>query len=275
MKLKEIYPKRGEWCHKGNFGYVLIVAGGRVYSGSPVFNAVGALRSGADLTMIVCHQRAADIAASFLPDIIARPIDGDLDLKHINKIISLAKKFDSLVIGGGLSRRQKTYKSITEIITQFDLPMVFDAEAIRALAEKKEIIKGKKAILTPNIEEFRILSGEKVLPEINDRKEKVKTLAKQLGAVVLLKGFVDIISDGKEIFLNETGSPYMTKGGAGDILAGLCGSFLARNREALESARAAAFINGKAGEMAGEKYGEGFLASDIFKFIPEVIKKYC
>ena len=274
MDLKKFYPQRDPWSHKGNFGYVLIVAGSRIYSGSPVFNALGALRAGADLTMIVSCLRAADIAASFAPDLITRPLDKDLEMKHVGKIVSLAKKFDSLVIGGGLARNEKTYKAIREIISQVDLPMVLDAEAIRAAAEEPKILENKSAILTPHAGEFKALTGEEVMPEIEDRKEKVKKWAEKLKTTILLKGHIDVISDGKEIILNETGSPLMTKGGTGDILAGICAAFLAKKFSALEAAQAAAFINGKAGEMAAEKYAEGLLASNLLEFIPEVIKKY-
>jgi len=86
MDLKKFYPQRDPWSRKGNFGYVLIVAGSRIYSGSPVFNALGALRAGADLTMIVSCLRAADIAASFAPDLITRPLDRDLEMKHVGKM---------------------------------------------------------------------------------------------------------------------------------------------------------------------------------------------
>ena len=269
--FQKIFSKRNEWCHKGEFGYVLIIGGGRVYSGSPIFNAVSALRAGADLTMIITNRRAADIAANFLPDIIARPLDKDLDIKHIGKILSLSKKFNSLIIGGGLPRDNKTYKAIKELIKKIDLPMVIDAEAIRVVADDKKILENKKVILTPHTEEFRILTGEKAAPEVEDRKEKVKKWAKKIGAVILLKGNVDVISDGEEVFLNETGSSFMTKGGFGDTLAGICGAMLARKINLLESARAAAFINGRAGEIAAEIYGEGLMASDIFEFIPKAI----
>ena len=159
------------------------------------------------------------------------------------------------------------------MIKRIDLPLVIDAEAIRAVAEDKKILENKKVILTPHIEEFRILTNESVEPNIEDRKEKVKKWAKKIGAIILLKGNVDVISDGETVFLNETGTPFMTKGGFGDTLAGICGAMLARKINTFESAKAAAFINGKAGKMAGEIYGEGLMSSDIFEFIPKAIKE--
>ena len=71
------YPKRDPWVHKGDFGYVLIIAGSKKYSGSPVFNAMSALRSGADLVVLRGHPRAMDIAAQYAPDIITEPFADD------------------------------------------------------------------------------------------------------------------------------------------------------------------------------------------------------
>ncbi len=271
--LKKIYPKREPWTHKGEHGYVLIVAGSKRYSGSPVFNALSALRTGADLITIVGPKRAMDIAASFLPDLICYPLEGDyLESKHLDEILEISKNFNSLIIGGGLTRNQKTLKAINEIIQKIDLPMVIDADAIYAVAQNQKILKNKKAVITPQIKEFEVLTGEKVLPNIKDRKEKVKKWAKKLSTVILLKGYIDVISDGKKIYLNKTGSPYMTKGGFGDTLAGICGTILARGFSPFESASVSAYINGKAGELAVKKYGEGVLASDIFNEIPKVIR---
>ena len=275
MNFNKYYPKRDTWSHKGQFGYVLIIAGSERYSGSPIFNGTAALRSGADLITIVGPRRAMDITASFLPDIITCPLDSEFKLKHIPKILNLAKNFDSLIIGCGLNRNKESYQAIREIIKNINLPMVIDAEAIRAISEQKEIIKNKKAIITPHTEEFRILTSERLKPEFRDRKEKVKRWANKLGTTILIKGHIDLISDGRKVALNKTGSFFMTKGGFGDTLSGICGALLARGIEPFEAAQVAAFINGYAGELACKKYGEGVLASDIFEFIPLIIKRIC
>lgn len=272
MNLKKIYPKRNLWAHKGDFGYVLIVAGSEQYSGSPIFNSVAALRSGADLITIVGPKRPMDVAAAFLPEMITSPLDGELSLRHVPKILELIKKFDSLVIGGGLDRNEETYQAIREIIKNVNLPMVIDAEAIRAVAGHKEVLQDKKIIITPHAEEFRILTGEKVEVNIEDRKTKVKKWAQELNVTILLKGHIDVISDGENLVLNKYGSPFMTKGGFGDTLSGICGALLARGVSPFVAAEAAACINGRAGELAAKKYGEGTLASDLLEFIPVVLR---
>ena len=275
MNLRNIYPKRSPWTHKGEHGYVLILAGSKKYSGSPGFNAISALRAGADLTCCVGPERAMNIAATFLPDVIAYPLAGDiLRQRYVPFILDLTKRFDSIILGCGMGRAQETLSSLQEIIARTKKPMVIDADGIRAVAQKKEIVKGKSAVLTPHIAEFEILTGEKVSPEVEDREQKVKKWAKELGCTILLKGHIDVISDGREMALNKTGSPYMTVGGLGDTLSGILGAILARKISPFEAAKAAAFINGKAGELASKKYGEGLLASDLFEFIPQVVKRF-
>ena len=279
MDLKEIYPPREKWTHKGKNGYLLVIAGSKKYTGSPIFNALAALRAGADLVCCLGPERAMNIAAQFLPDIITFPLVGDcLRKKHLPFILKQIPKFDSLVIGCGLGRSLETFQVVLEIIKKADLPMVVDADGIRAISQEKEkissILKEKKIVLTPHSKEFEILTGEKLTTEIEERKEKVKKWAKKLNCLILLKGHLDVISDGQEVFLNETGSPFMTKGGFGDILTGILGAILARKVNLFEAAKAASFINGKAGQLAAEKYGEGLLASDSFEIISQVIKNY-
>jgi len=279
MDLKEIYPPREKWTHKGKNGYLLVIAGSKKYTGSPIFNALAALRAGADLVCCLGPERAMNIAAQFLPDIITFPLVGDyLRKKHLPFILKQIPKFDSLVIGCGLGRSLETFQVVLEIIKKANLPMVIDADGIRALSQEKEkissILKEKKIVLTPHSKEFETLTGEKLTTEIGERKEKVKKWAKKLNCLILLKGHLDVISDGQEVFLNETGSPFMTKGGFGDILTGILGAILARKVNLFEAAKAASFINGKAGQLAAEKYGEGLLASDSFEIISQVIKNY-
>lgn len=273
MNLKTLYPKRSTNSHKGDFGYVLVIAGSKMYSGSPIFNAFAALRAGADLVTVIGHKRSMDIAAGFSPDIITWPLEGELSLSDVAQVMEIAKKFDVLVMGGGLARTKETYDAVCEIVENLDLPMVLDAEAIRAVAKNDKILKDKKIILTPNVPEFEILSGELLSSSFEERKAQVQRQSKELGVVVALKGRIDIVSDGSVIALNSTGSSFMTKGGFGDTLAGICGALIARQDDLFLAAQAACYLNGKAGDLAAKKFGEGLVASDILDYIPEAIGK--
>ena len=274
MQIDDIYQERSEYSHKGQFGKVLIVSGSKRYTGSPIFNALSALRTGADLVTVISERRASDIASSFLPDIISIPLDNELSVKDVPLILKESESFDSLVIGGGLDRSLETFKAVRELITKVKIPLVIDAEAIRAVAEDVNVLKDKLAIITPHGGEFEVLAGKTPTEDLAERKKEIKDLAKRINSTVLLKSGTDIISDGIDTVLNDTGSFYMTKGGFGDTLAGICGALLARNTDStLKTTYLAAYINGMAGERASEVFGESVLASDIFSFMPEVIQE--
>ncbi len=273
MDLKKLYPKRRPWSHKGQHGSVLIVAGSNHFSGTPVFNALAALRSGADLARIVGPKRAMDIAANGHPDLITYPLAGELSVKNMRLIFELAKISTAVIIGGGLHRSQTTHAAIRKIISSLSLPMVVDAEAIHAIAETPKIIANKAIIVTPHAQEFQILTGLSVADNLKDRQRKTLMAAKKLQTTILLKGKIDIIADSHSCTLNRTGSVYMTKGGFGDCLAGVAGALLARGHAPRVAADAAAYITGKAGELAAKKFGEGILASDLFEYLPSVIKQ--
>lgn len=272
MDLRKIYPPRPDEARKGDHGYVLIVGGSRLYSGSPVYNAMSALRCGADLVTVAGHARAMDIAARYAPEMITYPLSGEFDVSNMTEVLALVPKFDALVIGGGMERSQRSFSAIRDFISAVDLPMVIDAEAIRAVAEDREVLVGKRAVLTPNVPEFTCLGGDEAGEDIEERKRSVSDIAKELGGVIALKGNADIISDGERIAVNRTGTPYMSKGGFGDTLAGICGAILARGADPLVAAETSCYINGKAGEAAASLHGESLIASDLFDYFPGVLK---
>lgn len=253
------------WSHKGDFGTVLVVGGSELYTGSPIFNGLAALRAGADLAILVGHPRAMNAAATYSPDLITQPLKGDPAVADIPAILKLAERCDAAVIGGGLARTPAVHDFILKLISKLEIPMVLDAEALHAIAKEPGVLKGKKVILTPHAEEFHVLTGEHVQDEVKDRERKVKLQAAKLGATILLKGHADLISDGGQNVLNTTGSAYMTKGGTGDVLAGICASLLAQGYSTMEAARKATWMNGKAGERLADKRKDSFLTSDLLE----------
>lgn len=268
--LKKIYKKRDTWCHKGDFGKLGIIAGSYYYSGSPIFVAIAALRAGVDLVRIFAPARISNVIRSYLPDLIVFPYESNfLNLDVLDFIFENSKDLNAFVIGNGLSKKEETLVAIKEFIKNLKVPCVIDADAIYAI---KGLKLNKNFIITPHSYEFFILSGYKVKNNIKDRIEKVRQVAKKYNCTIILKGHIDVISDGNNVAINRTGSEYMTKGGFGDILAGICGAFLARKIDPFIAAQAATYINGKLGQLAAKKYKESLIASDVFELFPKVLK---
>jgi NAD(P)H-hydrate epimerase len=282
--FKEIFKERerDKYYIKYEFGLLLVLGGSDFYSGSPALVSLAAFRTGVGMVRTFAPKRAADIIASFSPNLVAYSLEGKIfEKKHVpillENIVSakeVAFSNTALVLGGGLGRSLETQSAVCELLSQVDIPVVVDADGIWAISKKIENFKGKNFLVTPHSYEFYVLTGEKIEKEM-DLKEKaeiVKEKAKELGMTILLKGNPDIISDGEKIYLNYTGSPYMAVGGTGDTLAGICGALMARKISPLISAIAGAYLNGKAGELASKKFRDGLLATDLIEFIPEAIK---
>lgn len=275
MDLSKIYSQRPANVHKGNFGSVLVIGGSKLYSGSATLSGIAAVRSGADLVTVAAPARAADVAAHTFTDMITYPLKGDyVKSSHVADILDLllVRKINAVVIGPGMGRHRLTVVAIQKLIAKINLPMVLDADALFAIAQNPKIVANHHLILTPHAGELAILMRlHKLSDNFDVRMQTAKDAAKKYNVVVLLKGHVDIITDGTNSITNNTGSPYMTKGGFGDVLTGVVAALLARGVGLFEAAHIAAYITGKAGEMATQHWGEGLAASDIFGFIPRVI----
>lgn len=279
--LKKIYKKRPPEVRKYDYGSLLVIGGSDFYSGSPALSAMAAYNAGVDMVTIIAPKRAADIIASFSPNMIVYPLPGSyLTKEHLATLIALTESArecsngkTAVAIGGGLGRTEETKDAILEYLSQLSVPCVVDADAIHAVSKKPGIISGKPFLATPHSYEFFMMTGKEVhkLPE--DKKTKmVQEEAARLKTTILLKGRIDKISNGKDIALNSTGSPLMSKGGMGDTLTGIAGALLARGNDPFTAAQGAAYINGLAGEIAAGELGESVTATDLIEAIPEAIK---
>ncbi|MBI2076082.1 MAG: NAD(P)H-hydrate dehydratase [Candidatus Aenigmarchaeota archaeon] len=269
--LKRVYKKRKAWSRKGDFGKLLVIGGSKLYTGAPFLAGLAALRAGCDLVTVAAPERAADIAAKNL-NLITYPLKGDfLARKHLGELKKLTKGMDAIVIGNGLGRHKETIKAVIQFLRENSLPAVIDADAIHAVAGNKKSIRNN-FIITPHAGEFYALTGKKVSIEVKARSKSVKAAASGLHCTILLKGHADIISDGNKTAINKTGNVFMTKAGTGDVLAGVCGSLMAQKINPFDSACAAAYISGVAGDLATKEKKQSLLATDVIEKIPEVIR---
>jgi len=280
--LKEIYLKKPENSRKYDYGLLVVIGGSEFYSGSPALSALAAFKAGVDMVRIIAPKRAADIIASFTPDLAAYPLKGNyLTKEELPTLISMIKGAQAVsngktavVIGGGLGRSEEVKETVIELLSQIDVPAVIDADGIYALEKNLNLIAERPFLLTPHLYEFFVLTGQEV--EGHSFEEKIKIVqeeAKRLKTTILLKGRKDIISNGKEVAVSKSGSPYLTKGGTGDTLAGIAGAFLARGIDPFLAGQAAAFINGKAGELAAKEFGISLTATDLINSIKKVLKR--
>lgn len=260
--------------HKGDFGRLLVIGGSETFSGAPAMVASAAMRTGVDLAYVSAPEKTAHAISSLSPDLITIKLEGkQLNPKNISSLRAYVEKADAVVLGPGLGLHSETIEAVNQAVTLVEnagKPLLLDADGLKAFARFKRKLK-VPLVLTPHSGEYAILTG-KMLPEgLTGKVADVKKTAIELGAVMLLKGAVDIVSNGNQSKLNFTGNPSMTVGGTGDVLSGIVGAFLAQKAEAFEAAVAGAFVNGAAGDFVFEEKGYHIVATDLIEWIPKVL----
>lgn len=270
-----LLPRRKPDAHKGDAGRVLVIGGGP-YTGAPAFTGMAAMRSGVDLVFVATPEPAALPVAVHSPSLIVHTLEGDvLTEGHVQGLLSMTKDADAVAIGPGLGSAPETLRAVQRFVPKCVKPMVIDADAITACGTKPQILRNRQVVITPHASEFKRLTGKALgTDDPAKRGEKVKEAAARLRANILLKGPVDVISDGGTVKLNKTGNNALAVGGTGDVLTGLVAGMIAQGAKPFHAARIGAFAMGLAGDLAFEEKSYGLVATDVVDKIPFVLRRY-
>ena len=271
--IRTLIKPRKSSSRKGENGIVGIVGGSRLYHGAPALSALGALRSGSDLSYVFVPKVIADPIRSIAPDLIVYPLpDSKITLGNSNKILNFRKNIDSFVIGPGLINQK--INGLIRLVSELqkkNIGIVLDAGAINT--ELLNNISGKNIIITAHLGEFSKLVNSELNNEENIKKS-ITSYAKEHNFTVIVKGKNDYISNGSDVLINTSGNSCMTKGGTGDILSGVIATYLSTGYNEIESSIIGTFVMGKTGELVYEKFGFQFLASEFLILLGNYIKKF-
>lgn len=261
-------------AHKGEFGRLLVIGGSNTFSGAPALAALAGLRTGVDIATIAAPEKTATTIAGMSPALITIKLKG----KHLNtnNVDAIKEQVDSataVVLGPGLGVHDETKEAVKEIIKHVEktgVSLLLDADGLKAFADFKRKLDCP-SVLTPHAKEYEILMGTSLPIALEEKIKHVNNSAKELGATILLKGPVDVISDGKNVKLNFTGNQGMTVGGTGDVLSGVAGGLLAMGVDPFCASVAGAFVNGASGDFVAMEKGFHMLPTDLLDWIPHVI----
>ena len=217
-------------------------------------------------------------------------MEGDyLNLNNQEEILKLVENVDAVLIGPGASQIDETKKLFNILAHKIKKPIVLDADALK-LVERKIIAKREDVILTPHNNEFKQFYEDVIYSEglnlddvsmkfdkldfqtVNDKLNILQAVSNSISGVTVVKGESDFIFQDNKVKINNTGNSGMTVGGTGDSLAGLTAGLLSQGLNPFDAASLATFLNGKAGDLAMEKYGYGYAASNLAEFIGKVME---
>ncbi len=269
--VKESVRPRKADSHKGENGVVLVIGGGWMYHGAPFLAAMAALRCGVDLAYIAVPEKIATPIRSLSPAVIVIPLtDIKLTKNAARRALKILPRVDSVIIGPGLEAGSEPgIELMAREAIAAGKGLVLDAGAL--YPEILKYVGGGKVVLTPHAGEFRRLFGVEAPEKLENRVGVVMEQASKNKITILLKGKVDVVSNGVEAAINKTGTPAMTTGGTGDILSGIVAAFLAWGATPFKAAASAAWVNGKAGELVTERLGLHIIATDLLDAIPQVM----
>jgi len=276
--LRHLFTPRVQNSNKGMYGHVLVVGGSFGKSGAPAMAGLGSYRSGAGLVTVAVPKSALTAVASYRPELMTEPLDetesGRVRFAETERLLKLLEKMTVLAIGPGLGTEDETVRLVKKLYEDANVPAVFDADALNALAESGLPRTDKIRILTPHPGEMSRLSGKSTKEVQADRLGLAQQFASQNGATVVLKGDRTIIAfpDG-ETWVNPTGSPSMATGGTGDVLTGMIAGLVAQHPNDWKRAVVSAvWLHGRCGELGAAALGEEcFLATDLLTYLPEAM----
>ncbi len=287
--IKKLYlPRRNS--HKGQNGRVLVIGGSSLFHAASIWAA-----EIASYFVDMIHYSSTEENNEIFLSLKKKFRNGIIvSKKHLLEYI---KEDDAVLVGPGMIRTKKiraskrkmqNYNDILKIkdegeytyfLTKFlinNFPnkrFIFDAGALQMMEPEWLRLLRQPAIITPHLKEFEELFNISI--QRKSLKEKVriaKLYAEKYKVVILLKTIVDIVCDGDTSIIIKGGNQGLTKGGTGDVLAGLVVAFCAKNAP-LTAAVVSSFILKKAADELFFKKRYWYNINDLIEKIPRTLTK--
>lgn len=268
---RRILPIREVTGHKNSYGHILVVAGSEGFTGAALLTSEAALVTGSGLVSLYSHEKSMETLVLRLTEIMS--------LRQ-EKLEEGVKQAQVVAFGPGLGNTRETQKLLLRVIKTLheegktDATLVLDADGLNVLKNKVDILKPLcfQVILTPHPGEMERLTGKSKKEIEENRIEVARSFAKEYGVIMVLKGYHTVITDGHDVYVNQTGSSAMAQGGMGDTLTGMIASLVGQGIKPLEASALAVHLHGGIGdELATGQYS--IKASEIIDNIPFFMKK--
>jgi len=252
--LKKLYkPKKDS--HKGQNGRLLVIGGSGLFHAASMW----ALEVASRIVDMVFYA-----STPVNKEIVKKQKErfGDGIVVPEGELEEYLKEADCILIGPGMVRGKETEEKVNGLLKKYaNKQWVVDGGALQMMDRN---LLTKTMILTPHSKEFKRVF------EIEASEENVKKMAKKYECTIVLKGREDMVCDKNGCVVNKTGNEGMTKGGTGDVLAGLIGGLYCKN-DGFLAASCGVYLNGLAGDRLHGMVGVNFNTSDLVKELPRVM----
>lgn len=261
--LKKAFPPRKQNTHKGSYGHVLLLSGSPAYRGASILASLAAtaLRLGCGLVTLASCQAVTDAVLPAVPEAITKTIL-PLEEETSDTLLSLAEKKSAILIGPGCGASAALARHIYAFLRTEGAPLILDADALNSLSldpteSKKRLVASKRQVIfTPHPQEFARMTGFDTKKVQAKRLSLARSFAQEIPGVLVLKGAATLVCEGERFLVNTTGSPALSKGGSGDVLAGAVAALVGQGVSPFTAAAAAVYLHGKAADNLSSLYSE-------------------
>jgi len=242
--LPALFAPRGQDTHKGSFGTVGVVGGGRGMEGAALLAARAALKTGAGKVLVGFAQDRAPLACD--------PLQPELMLRDARSLLEGDWGVSAWVAGCGIGTGTEAANALSELfVLRQGAPLVLDADGLNLLAQGAVQPNWGvgPVVLTPHPAEAARLLGTDTAHIQADRPAAAQALAQRYGAWVVLKGAGSVVCDPDGAWRrNTSGNPGLATAGTGDVLAGMLGSLLAQRLSLDQAVAGAVWLHGAAAD---------------------------
>ena len=255
--VRHAVPPIAADAHKGVRRKLVIVGGQLGMAGAAIFAARAAMRAGIGMVRVVVARECVPIVQAAAPHAIARAWPGERPEDVDDAIVHWA---DGVLIGPGLGVSPQSRALVERVLRAWRGPVVVDADALNVFkgeaATLGTLLAGRPALLTPHAVELARLVGAGPQEVLARRFDIAGELARVAQAAVLLKGVPTIVADAEGgRLVSAAGTPALAAAGSGDLLAGIAATLLTQLGDGLAAGAAAAWVHGRAAELASAGRG--------------------
>lgn len=273
--IKSWAPSRKEEGHKGTFGTALVVAGSRFMTGAQTLAVSSCLRSGVGMVRVLGPEESYVSTRVSCPCALFSPYDASVS-RLLRQTSDYLAKVTAALIGPGLDVDDKRSYALLNLLIESAPRLVIDAGALNLLAHYSEellpLLKTRRerslepAILTPHVGEFKRLIKVTNINEM-ELESRCAEFSQENDCIVVLKNHKTITqTPDKECYINIMSNSGMSKGGSGDVLAGLIVGMLAQGIDPKIAAVSSVYIHGFAGCVAASELGKrAMLPTDVIE----------
>ena len=255
---------------------MLVIAGSKSMYGACYLSALATLRMGVGLVDIYTHEVNRAAIQTMLPEAILHVYGDDgFDKEILNELI---KQADCVLMGPGISVDDIAMETVRFVLENCEKSLIVDADALNCIAKNKDLLynqnrfANREIIITPHPGELSRLTGESIAQLKENYIHIIEAFAKQYRLIVVGKDAGTVVSDGCNVYLNQTGNEGMATAGSGDVLSGIIAGLCAQGEAGFDAAWKGVYLHGRAGDYALEQSNSySLIAGDIANALTQII----